>query len=192
MAAVLTERAIASFAPAAILVVGVAGGLHDDLEIGDVVVGTKIYDYHCGIDSDEGFMARPQSWAGAHDLLASARQVARAQAWTGRLDPTDRDRAPTVHFRPIAAGAVVLKSSTSPLAQRLQRVYNDAAAIEMESAGAAFAAHVNDARVLTIRGISDRADRTKRDTDRRGWQPRAARRAAAFAVALIEQMAPPG
>jgi adenosylhomocysteine nucleosidase len=44
-AAVLAERAIAEFAPAAVLFVGVAGALRDGVELGDVVVASHVYAY---------------------------------------------------------------------------------------------------------------------------------------------------
>lgn len=42
-AAVLAERAMAEFSPAAVLFVGVAGGLWPNIRLGDVVVASKIY-----------------------------------------------------------------------------------------------------------------------------------------------------
>jgi nucleoside phosphorylase len=191
-AAVVTDRAIGSFNPAAVIFIGVAGGLHNDLAIGDLVVGTRIYDYHEGVDSDEGFLARPRSWAGTHELLELARHVSRLGGWAQRLSVADREPKATVHFRPIAAGSVVLKSHRGAVAEQLRRSYNDAAAIETESAGVAFASHLNRASTLTIRAISDRADGAKAEADRRGWQPWAARRAAAFGVALIAEIAAGG
>ena len=47
-AAIEAERVISYFDPDLILFVGVAGGFKDDLRPGDVVVGSKVYDYHGG------------------------------------------------------------------------------------------------------------------------------------------------
>src|SRR4051812_27577967 len=47
-AAILAERAITMFQPRALIFVGVAGALHNDLQLGDVVVATKVYAYHGG------------------------------------------------------------------------------------------------------------------------------------------------
>ena len=59
----------------------------------------------------------------------------------------------------------------------------------MESAGAAQAAQLNRALpIITIRGISDRADGGKYEADDAGWQPVAAAHAAAFAVALLTEL----
>lgn len=59
----------------------------------------------------------------------------------------------------------------------------------MEGAGVAQAAHLNRSLpVVVVRGISDRADGTKEDTDRERWQQRAVANAAAFAVSLAEEL----
>lgn len=146
-AAVVTERAIATFRPRAVLFVGIAGALHSDLELGDVVVATKIYDYQGGAEDAEGFRARPQSWEAPHRLEQLARHVSRA--WSGVPAAGELEQRPArVHFRPIATGAVVLNSRDAPLARQLHHSYSDAAAIEMESAGTAKAAHLNQAQTL--------------------------------------------
>ncbi len=187
-AAIITERAIATFAPEALLFVGIAGALHDDLEPGDVVVATKVYGYHGGKDEDSGFRARPQAWELSHRLDNLAHAVKRQQTWT-TLIRSASPRQPQVHRRPVAAGEVVLNSRTTPLAEQLGRHYDDAAAIEMESAGVAKAGHFNDnLDVVTIRGISDRADGHKHAADRTGRQSIAAANAAAFALALAAKI----
>ena len=52
-AAVLTERAVNEFTPAALLFVGVAGALHAHIELGAVVVATHVYAYHGGTSEPE-------------------------------------------------------------------------------------------------------------------------------------------
>ncbi|WP_328647136.1 5'-methylthioadenosine/S-adenosylhomocysteine nucleosidase [Amycolatopsis sp. NBC_00348] len=188
-AAIIAERAIATFAPQALLFVGVAGALHDDLEPGDVVVATKVYGYHGGKDEDSGFRARPQAWEIPYELDQIARHVAREEDWATHLPATPEHQPPAVHFRPIAAGEVVLNSRTTPLAEQLRAHYDDAAAIEMESAGVAKAGHLNRSLpVVAVRGISDKADGHKHIADKAGWQPIAAAHAAAFAFALAAEL----
>ena len=185
--AVLAERAISSFRPEALLVVGVAGALKNDIELGDVVVATWVYSYHGGKEDADGFRARPRGWASTHRLEQAARRVENEGTWTGRLPVP---ASPAVHFKPIAAGEVVLNSRDTPLALQIRRNYDDAAAIEMESAGASTAAHLNASTpMITIRGISDKADGRKHLSDTAGLQPVAAAHAAAFAAALLEELA---
>ncbi|WP_440085757.1 5'-methylthioadenosine/S-adenosylhomocysteine nucleosidase family protein [Streptosporangium sp. LJ11] len=183
-AAVLTERAIAEFQPAALLFVGVAGALHPDIALGDVVVATHIYAFHGGTSEDDRFRSRPRVWETSHAAEQIAQHLCRSGAW-GK----DLDSRPDVHFGPIAAGEVVLNSRLSSHARWIRDNYNDARAIEMEGAGVAQAGQLNRALpVVVIRGISDRADGTKETTDRERWQQRAVANAAAFAAALAEEL----
>jgi 8-oxo-dGTP diphosphatase len=191
-AAILAERAIAMFSPLALMFVGVAGALRDSIALGDVVVATKVYAYHGGEARPDGFMPRPRSWEISHRLDQAARHVHRAGSWIRLLEHGPPRPAPAVHFKPVAAGEVVLNSREGSLATRLRRSYGDAVAIEMESAGAAQAAHLNDRLpVLSVRGISDRADGAKHEADRESWQPVAAANAAAFALAVGAELCVP-
>ncbi|MET8763409.1 5'-methylthioadenosine/S-adenosylhomocysteine nucleosidase [Lentzea sp. NPDC004782] len=176
-AAVLAERAIAMFGPRALLFVGVGGALNEDIGLGDVVVATKVYGYHGGAEGDDGFGARPEAWQAPHELEQIARHVARAGTW-----------ATQVHFKPVAAGEVVLNSRETPLARQLRRNYNDAVAVEMESAGVSQAGHLNRSLpVLTVRGISDKADGATYADDT-GWQAVAAERAVKFGLAVAAEV----
>jgi adenosylhomocysteine nucleosidase len=188
-AAVLTERAVNLFQPAGLLFVGVAGAVKDGVALGDIVVGTRVYAIHGGRDERGGFLARPRCWEASHELEQVARHVVRAGGWSVPIAGSGVVEPPAVHFGPIAAGEVVLDTRRSGLARQLHRHYNDAVAIEMESAGFAAAGHLNRSiEILTIRGISDTADGTKHQADRTGWQPVAAAHAAAFAMELVRRL----
>ncbi|MFG2024221.1 nucleosidase [Streptomyces sp. NPDC048825] len=174
-AATLTERVLSWLDPEAVLFVGVAGGLKDDIEIGDVVVATKVYAVHGGKQTPDGFLDRPEAWRASHRLEQAAKEALRGKA----------------HFKPIAVGDVVLADSDSELAGRIRTSYNDAVAIEMESSGVAHAVHLaGEAGALIIRGISDKANVGKSDEDARGSQPRAAANAARAAVAVLHELQP--
>ncbi len=185
-AAVLAERAMAEFSPAAVLFVGVAGGLWPNIRLGDVVVASKIYAYHGGTSEDDGLKARPKAWEIPHEADQIAHHVARSTAWYRNLPAGS---TPAVHFGPIAAGEVVQDSGISEQARWIRQHYNDAVAIEMEAAGVAQAGHLNRALpVVVVRGISDHADGSKVATDGQNWQPKAARHAAAFATVLAREL----
>jgi nucleoside phosphorylase len=183
-AAALTTRAVTWFRPKALVFVGVAGGLAGDVALGDVVVATRVHAYQGGKAETGGFKPRPVSWPLSHGLDQDARDVARDGTWLRGL-PGDT----AVHFKPLVSGEVVLNSGDGHVAEMIREYYNDAVAIDMESAGVAEAAHHNRFHeTIMVRAISDRADGTKRDTDSAGWQPRAVANAAAFAVALAERI----
>ncbi|MFJ4630577.1 nucleosidase [Streptomyces sp. NPDC088847] len=178
-AAALTSQLINWLHPQAVLFVGVAGSLRDDIGIGDVVVGTQVYEIHGGKQTPEGFLVRPKALPGSHALEQAARSAVRDM-------PDVR-----AHFVPIVTGDVVLADAKSEIAQFIRSNYNDAGAIEMEGFGALQAAHVNgQLHALVVRGISDRADAGKSKADASGSQQRAAKQAALVTVALLRKHRP--
>jgi adenosylhomocysteine nucleosidase len=184
-AAVIAERAVSRFNPAAVIFVGVAGALQPHVRLGDVVVASHVYAYHGGTSRDDGTTARPRTWQLAHRAEQIAAHVERDIEWAVTEQPR-----PRVHFGPVAAGEIVHHSATSDARQWLREHYNDAIAVEMEAAGVAQAGHLNDGLpAIMVRDISDYADPTKSATDGDGWQPRAVASAAAFAMALAEALA---
>jgi adenosylhomocysteine nucleosidase len=186
-AAAIAERVVAEFAPSALMSVGVAGALRDWVKLGDVVVATRVYAYEGGRTEGDEFLVRPRAWDLAHHVEQTARTLTRSFAWRESL--LDE---PVAHLGPIAAGEVVHNSLTSDLARRLRTAYNDAIAVDMESAGLAHAGHLNGSvPVVTVRAVSDRADGTKAEAHQAGWHPVAARNAAAFAVALAAALDDP-
>ncbi len=126
-AATLTERVLTWLEPEAVLLVGVAGGLKDDIGIGDVVVATKVYSVQGGKQTPDGFLVRPEAWRASHRLEQAAKEA---------LGDTADFQA---YFKPIAVGDVVLADRKSELARHIHAHYNDAVAIEMESSGVAHA-----------------------------------------------------
>jgi nucleoside phosphorylase len=189
-AAALSERAISFYRPDMAMFVGVAGRLHTDLAFGDVVMAKKIYAIHGGKEDDEGFRSRPITWQPDHGHLQRAERVAESGAWRNAR-PDRRQAEAKAVVRAIASGEVVLDSLDSPLARLLKERYGDAAAIEMEGAGAAVASQLNKSLpMVVLRGISDYANGLKEAADQDGWQEHAARNAAAFAVTLLADLIP--
>ncbi|GAA4074964.1 5'-methylthioadenosine/S-adenosylhomocysteine nucleosidase [Streptomyces shaanxiensis] len=175
-AAVLTERAITWLRPQAVLFVGVAGSLKKKkVKLGDVVFATKVYAYHGGRATTDGFKVRPDAWRVSQRLDQAARDVLGTKA----------------HFKPIAAGDVLLDSELSAVAKHLKDHYEDAVAIEMEGNGVAHAAHLSDrVDAAIIRGISDLANGRKAKADASGSQARAAANAAEAAFAILRDLSP--
>ncbi len=184
-AAIETDRAIQHFGAKAVVFVGVAGGLKD-VKRGDVVAATKIYGYESGKDTAEGFRPRPELGMGGYGLLQRAKAEARGDAWFGRVKGP-RPEGVEVYVGPIAAGEKVLANKDSELVRFIRTHYGDALAVEMEGHGVMQAAHQRNVEALVVRGISDLID-AKAQSDAEGWQPRAAKHAAAFAMQVLAKL----
>jgi hypothetical protein len=66
------------------LFVGIAGSLVDSVQLGDVVVATRVGAYHGGKQVAEGFMARPVTWPAAWPLeqgLPGTQPRSRSSCW---------------------------------------------------------------------------------------------------------------
>lgn len=179
--AVLAERAIQAFSPVATLFVGVAGALKRSVALGDIVIATHVYAYHGAAARTDGLFSRPRVWEIDHAVEQTARHVA-------RRDVAEGAGHPLVHFGPVASGEILHDAPASEPLRWLRDHYEDALAVEMESAGLAKAGHLGSVPVAVVRGISDRADGAKAVSDAEGWQPRAAGNAAAFALALAREL----
>ncbi|MEV6348432.1 5'-methylthioadenosine/S-adenosylhomocysteine nucleosidase [Actinoplanes sp. NPDC051851] len=185
--AVIAERAIREFAPAAVLFVGVAGRVKRSIELGDLVVATHVYAYHGAAARNDGIRSRPRVWDIDHGIEQAAHQIKRQyDRERGANPPANR---PLVHFGPLASGEILHDRAESVALQWIRQHYEDALAIEMEAAGVAKAGQLNAAPLAVIRAVSDRADGTKSTTDGDDWQPRAVRNAAVFAVDLAVELA---
>lgn len=182
-AALETERALNFFQPELAFFVGIAGGLKD-VELGDVVVASKIYGYEAG-KAGHQFQPRPEVWHADDALMHRARAEARETRWLARLGPVQPIPAPRVFVAPLAAGEKVVASRHADTYRLLQETYQDALAVEMEGHGFSQAVHAHfSVRGLVIRGISDLIEQ-KIEADASGSQERAAYYAAAFAFEVL-------
>ncbi len=185
-AAVESERAIGYFRPQVAMFVGVAGGLKNDVSLGDVVVATKVYGYESGKAALK-FLVRPEVGNCSYEMVQRARAEAKRQGWVERVTKLET-REPKVLLKPIAAGEKVVADQRSEVYQFLRSSYDDAVAVEMEASGFLEASHANPGvGCLVVRGISDLIDR-KAETDSKGWQDIAARHAAAFAFEVLSKL----
>jgi len=184
-AAIETERAVAFFEPSFVFFCGVAGGLKD-LQLGDVVAATKIYEYESGKDQ-ETFKTRPNIGESSYNLVQQSHRVVRENKWTERIK-RPQAHTPKARVGPIAAGEKVVASTRSATFGFLREHYNDALAVEMEGFGVLRAGYANaQVSKLVVRGISDLIDE-KNAADAKGSQEIAACHAAAFTFSLIEHL----
>jgi nucleoside phosphorylase/tetratricopeptide (TPR) repeat protein len=182
-AAIGTVRAIEHFNPDLVLFIGVAGGLKEGMRHGEVVVASKVYGYHGGKAQSELY-SRPLAFPITHTLEQAVREARRGK-WFGGDASDSLSEQPPVQLKPIAAGEIVIASTDSDVYRYLKQHYNDAVAVDMESAGMYEAAlRYEGLPALAIRGISDLLEDKSPEADA-DLQPMAANHAAAFAFALL-------
>ncbi len=183
LSAAATERALSLFKPDFAFFVGIAGGLRDDLKIGDVVAASKVYGYESG-KSGASFQPRPEAPPVSHEAEQRANAVVRDKTWQKRITPTPLS-FPDAIVRPIAAGEKVLVSESSEDLKRVRATYTDAHAVAMEDHGFATAVRAHQSVCFAVvRGISDLIE-NKHEADRSGSHEVAARSAAAFAFEML-------
>lgn len=187
-AAVATERMLTEFAVREVAMVGIAGALNDDVGLGDVVIASKVDNYQQAAKAVAGeaggidFLLAGNVFQGPRFLLQVARNMRRMpetadifHEWqsgtTARREqlglPSELAKdAADYCVAPIASGDVV--GAASEFARWLHTKRDRSlTAIEMEAAGAAYAAYarIQGVPVLVARGISDFADERKAEFD---------------------------
>ena len=189
-AAVRSTRCIQRLKPSYVFMVGIAGGIKEKVNLGDVVVSNQIIYYESTKETPSG--SEPRVREGRVDDLLLDRAIYYDTEWgtlirAERPDEVKSAETPEVHFGLIAAGEKVIADGDR--ANELRRRYPKLYAIEMESYGAAAAAAESDIRpgFIAIRGIADYADAQKNDA----WREYAADSAAAFTVWLLRCSALP-
>ncbi len=151
------------FECSALVLSGVAGGVSDALDVGDIVVARRVVDVDYGRVTDEGRIAyQPGTLPFAHvepdagyDMAAGLQTD--IEAALARLDDDMNDGAqdgPRVRFGTIASGDTFVASPRyrDELAQRWS-----ASAVEMEGAAVCGVAERYGRPWLIVRALSDRA-----------------------------------
>ncbi len=167
-AATHATRLIDRFQPHTVIFTGVAGGLDEDLHVGDVVVGELTIQHDAGVIENEALRLHqaghvpffnPSDRLGFRptaDLLARARLATREL----RLEPIDEaaggiaGRVPKVVFGTILTGDQFVNCEAT---RRRLRADLGAMAVEMEGAAVAQVCEESGIDCLVIRSLSDLA-----------------------------------
>lgn len=176
-------RIMSRFSVQAVILIGIAGNLSTDNNLGDVVVATEVVAYSANtkvedspsLDDSVHFTLGPKTYATfpfVTDLVRNFKFVEKAtyEAWqektksfamelTKRNPSWPRPSSPTVAVGPIASADVVSASGKYRefLKKRVNRKFT---AIETEASGVHVAVYSEDPKVpvLVIRGLSDESD----------------------------------
>lgn len=184
----MASALLRQYRPRLLVVLGIAGALKDDIDLGDVVVATEVDAYlDAGKATGEGqYELRP----GGTSFRAEARLVNLVsnlefqhaqvhQRWQSEcetragtvpaLQHAKVPVAPKLHNGKIASGPFV--AASTPFRDWLLRRERHYEAVEMEAAGAHWAAERSPEprpALLILRGISDDASPNKANLDKTG------------------------
>jgi adenosylhomocysteine nucleosidase len=185
------EAVVREYRPLTVLLVGIAGGIGKDVQVGDVVISEQVITYDSRREAADGIHRRGQAqdvskWLGhrLHDfgLVAPDRMTGPDgkvfRVWRG----------------PVGSGGAVITDRKHEIRRWLNTVNEKVLAVETEAAGVAQAFHEFSRTAdgplgwLTIRGISDLADKRKGHSDHQ----RASDNAALVMRVLLPHLRPDG
>lgn len=172
--------------PRRVLLVGVAGGVSGEAELGDVLVANQIVDYTVGKTSPEGRAVRWQVFRADPGLLDSAEQL--STGWQGLLRaPRPSPGEPRRRIGVVASGGDVI-AAAARIAE-LRATWPKLVGVEMEGGGVAtaLAEAPSPPAFLMIRGVSDLADEAKSAAATQAYRTYACDAAAAYAIALLRR-----
>jgi nucleoside phosphorylase len=184
----LLERARWAFQPEIALFVGIAGGLKEDVQIGDIVFGTNAFGFALGKETDDSFLPRALTFHSDPLLSEIAQFLEHNDEWKGRRRLADQAQyVSKVVSGGIASGDNVLASNNGPLRERLKKEFSAALCVEMEGLGFVEALpHMTQMRGGLIRAISDMVG-NKAEADASGCQKIAADNAVAFSLEMLSR-----
>ena len=154
-AATTTTTLINHFPISAILLTGVAGGVHSSVRIGDIVVGNSFIQHDMDASASMRFKKYEIPLLGKQEIAADEALVARATAAANQLV---RNRYPNakVHVGLMGAGDqfIASKAKIHELRSELPHLL----CVEMEGAAAAQVCFEYGKPFVSVRTISDNAD----------------------------------
>jgi adenosylhomocysteine nucleosidase len=190
-AALACERLRQLYAPAVIVLVGIAGGISPAVSLGDVVIVEEVIYYDIRKETPAGVVRRGQSRP-----VPAAIRYAINNFFTDHGEPyqaiiDDQGQVPRtckVLRGPIGSGEAVIADARSSIREYVAAFNDKALALETEAGGLAEAFYETAGTTsagrgwLAIRGISDHADTAKNDAchDTASWH----------AAAICQQMLP--
>lgn len=148
MAAMNTQKLIDVFSPQKIIFAGIAGGVSDNIDVGDIVVSTDTIQYDMDA-SALGFKIGEIPFTGIRTIEADPEMVSAAKSFKA-------ENCKITLGRILTADRFV--STSNPKERDFLTKEMAGIAVEMEGAAAALVAKMNNIPFVVIRVISDKCD----------------------------------
>jgi nucleoside phosphorylase len=205
------SKTIDQWDPAYLVLVGIAGSMHNDVKLGDVVVSQQVFYFDPGKIKDERLEYRPEGYPCSLALIKQTQafeiDAAVYEAWREDVHQlavklkgeysktlTSADRETLDHFRPnihygtLASGSLVVASEDKK--KELLQLHGKILATEMEGAGLLHATFQQETPTpaVVMKGISDAADANKDSKDAmKIWRILASQGSAMLARRVMER-----
>lgn len=165
-AALLTRLLIEKFHPRVALMTGVCGGIGDTVDLGDLVIAERSWDWQCGKwTAESAFESAPDQEAANGELAALARSLdGIITELYSKYKGNKPERIPVLRPGPMVSGSAVV--ATPVLHGLFHQQHRKAIAVDMECYGVYLSTALSpqpSPAVLCLKGISDLANRHKSD-----------------------------
>ncbi|WP_312881478.1 5'-methylthioadenosine/S-adenosylhomocysteine nucleosidase [Actinomadura alba] len=158
--------------PQLVVLVGIGGGIHPKIGIGDVVVATRVVHYDLRKELPQHTQHRGEEKEAPAAVGHAVNSFFTEHGEPARFsitDPGGTSRTPRVFSGPIGSGDAVIADRDSEIVAYLSRFNDKILAVDMEAGGLSQACHEQSAisdrsqNWMVIRGISDDASPDKND-----------------------------
>ncbi|MFC4584796.1 5'-methylthioadenosine/S-adenosylhomocysteine nucleosidase family protein [Sphaerisporangium corydalis] len=178
--------------PAVVVLVGIGGGIHSGIEIGDVVVTSRVVYYDLRKETPDGPLHRGEEREAPAAIGHAVNSFFIDHDEPAGFQTTDADgttREYRAHTGPIGSGEAVIADAESEIIRYLKTFNDKILAVDMEAGGLTQAFFEQDGSPavrgwLVVRGISDDAGSAKNDD----YHDIAARHAATVLRRLISYL----
>lgn len=188
------QALIKRWSPRAIVLVGIAGGVHKEVGIGDVVVSNQILYYEMAKFRNGEASRRLDAYDPAAMLVAAADSIVSPKAaWikaARKSLPPERALPPPKRIvGAIGSGDKVIADANAEEVQYLRNLNDKVRAVEMEAAGVANVIRGMRKELapefVTVRGISDHINEPEKTDE---FHRYAAHAAASFTISLLRKL----
>jgi adenosylhomocysteine nucleosidase len=180
-AAVGCALLIQQFKPSCVINTGSAGGIHQDLKVGDAIISTGLV-YH---DVDvTAFNYKPGQLPGQPQVFAVGESLIKTAE--AAIDDLKKEKVlpdSFNHCRGLIGSGDVFMHEPESIA-KVRRIFPDIAAVEMEGAAIAHCCHLFSVPVLVIRALSDVAG-TESPVSFKEFLPVASRHSASIVIRIL-------
>lgn len=153
-----------------VILTGICAGIHESVNLGDLIISDQIVDYELGKIVEEDEIIRWNVYRSSAHLLDGLKNF-----------HSGNGQNQEVHYGTVLSGNKVIANKKA--IDRLSRVWDKCLGLEMEGAGVAATIYQRQLppEFIMIKSVCDRADASKDDT----WQETAAQTAAIYSIDFI-------